>query len=299
MTLQTYCWSKEKAEKIFKKNLRHIKNTIERKIDLYKPLEFETTYPEFLEWIQQEEFKVIREIPTGFKVKTFLDDLVKNFLIERAYYALAEKYIRNRMMRKLEVSDPNDIRVLEITDFIMKEIEKDGLARLKKFEERAEFRYFLGMVITNLWYDFLREIYKAKKNLTKFDSEFESLYERPVDSPYDLIIKLQDEELKKEAAGMLPQILENLAPEEKLAIKWKYEDDLNISSISRALGKTRYKTEKLLEETEEKIRRKILLKIKADDKNCMKENEKNQPQRTHSLCSLWLKNQDGGQKDTP
>jgi len=262
MTSKAYCWNKEKAEEIFKKNLRYMKSTIERKIDLYKPLKVETAYLEFLQWLKQEEFKVIREIPPGFKVKIFLDDLIKNFLIERAYYALSEKYIRNRIMKKLEVSDPNDIRVLEITDFIMKEIEKDGLARLKKFEERAEFRYFLGMVITNLWYDFLREIYKAKKNLTKFDSEFESLYERPVDSPYDLSIKLEDEELKKKAAGILPEILEKLLPPEELVIKWKYQDDLTLSAISRALGKTRYKTEKLIEETESKIRRKILLRIK-------------------------------------
>lgn len=239
-----------------------MKNIIERKIHIYKPLKFEAAYPEFLGWLQQEEFKVIREIPPGVKVKTFLDDLVKNFLIERAYYALSEKYIRNRMMRKLEVSDPNDIRVLEITDFIMKEIEKDGLARLKKFEERADFKCFLGMVITRLWYDFLREQYKAKKNLTKFDGEFESLFDRPVDSTYDLMIKLEDEELKKEAVKILPQILEKLTPEEKLVIKWKYEDNLTISAISRALGKTRYKTEKLIEKTEEKIRRKIFMRIK-------------------------------------
>lgn len=250
------------SEEIFKKNLRHMKNTIERKIDLYKPLKVETTYPEFLQWIQDEEFKVLREIPTGFKLKTFLDDLVKNFLIERAYYALAEKYIRNRMMKKLEVSDPNDIRILEITDFIMKEIEKDGLARLKKFQERAEFKYFLGMVITNLWYDFLREHYKAKKNLTKYENEFDTLFDRPVDDPLDQIVKLEDEELKKKAAEILPYILENLALEEKMAIKWKYEDSLTISATARALGKTRFKTEKLIEETEKKIRRKILFRIK-------------------------------------
>ena len=292
MIFKTYCWSKEKAEKIFKKNLRHIKNTIEGKIDLYKPSKFETIYPEFLGWIQQEEFKVIREIPAeckskffyirkilaGFKVKPFINNLIKNFLIERTYYALSEKYIRNRMMKKLEVSDPNDIRILEITDFIMKEIEKDGLARLKKFEERAEFKYFLGMVITHLWYDFLREHYKAKKNLTKFDCEFESIFERPVNDAYDLIIKLEDEELKKEAAEILPQILENLVLEEKMVIKWIYEDNLTISATARALGKTRYKTEKLIEETEEKIRRKILLKIKDNIKICMKKNEK-KPQR--------------------
>jgi RNA polymerase sigma factor (sigma-70 family) len=259
---RAYGWSKEKAEKIFKKNLRHMKNTIERKIDLYKPLNRETTYPEFLEWIQDGEFKVIREIPAGCKVKTSLDDLVKNFLIERAYYALAERYIQRRLMKKLDISDPNDIRILEVADFIMKEIEKDGLARLKKFEERAEFKYFLGMVVTRLWYDFLREHYQTKKHLTKFDREFESMFERPAGSTYDLAIKLEDEGLKKKAAEILPQILDSLAPAEKMAIKWKYEDDLNISAISRALGKTRYKTEKLIEETEVKIRKKILLRIK-------------------------------------
>lgn len=254
--------NKEQAEKLFKDNLKHIKRTIKTKIAIYEPLEFETTYPEFLKWIQDEEFKVIREIPAGCKVKAFLDDLVKNFLIERAYYALAERYIQRRLMKKLDVSNVNDIRVLEITDFIMKEIEKDGLARLKKFEEKAEFRYFLGIVVTRLWYDFLREHYKTKKNLTRFEYEFDSLFDRPVDSPYDQIIKLENEELKKKAAEILPVILENLSPGEKLVITWKYEDDLTTSATARALGKTRYKTEKLIEATEEKIRRKILLRIK-------------------------------------
>ena len=84
MSDKAYNRSKEKAEKILKKNLRYIKNTIEGKINLYKPLKVEAAYLEFLGWLQQEEFKVIREIPPGFKLKTFLDDLIKNFLIERA-----------------------------------------------------------------------------------------------------------------------------------------------------------------------------------------------------------------------
>lgn len=276
MTDKAYCWSKEKAEKIFKKNLRHIKNTIKRKIDLYKPLKIETTYPEFLQWIQQEEFKVIREIPTGCKVKIFLirkiiagfkvkpliNNLIKNFLIERAYYALAEEHIKQRIMKKFGISDTNDIRTLEIADFVMKALEKDGLANLKKFEERTKFKYFLGTVVTYLLFDFLREHYQTKKNLTKFSPEFEELFDQPVDSPYNLITKLEDEELKKKAAAILPKILEKLVPVEKMVIKWKYEDNLTISATARALGNTRFKTEKLIKETEEKIRMEILLRIK-------------------------------------
>jgi hypothetical protein len=47
-----------------------------------------------------------------------------------------------------------------------------------------------------------------------------------------------------------------------MVIKWKYEDNLTISATARALGKTRHKTEKLIEETEAKIRRILLFRIR-------------------------------------
>jgi len=276
MSDETYRWSKKKAEKIFKNKRRYIKKTIEKKIPIYEPLDVETTYREFLSWIQDEDFEVIREIPAGckvkvffigkilvgFKVNLFLNDLIKNFLIERAYYALEEKYIKRRIMNKLGILDPNDIRVLEIVDFIMKGIEKDGLAGLKKFEERCNFKYFLGMVVTRLMYNCWREQYKTKENLEKFDRDFDALFDRPVDDPYQLMIEWEDEELKKEAAEILPQVLKTLAPEEKLVVKWKYEEDINTSAIARALGRTRHKTEKLIKETGEKIRMEILSRIR-------------------------------------
>lgn len=259
-----------RAEKIFKYKRKYIRSIMEEKIDIYEPLDVEAIYREFTEWIQAEEFKVLREIPADYKVfiigkilpvyrvKAFLNDLIKNFLIERAYYALAERLIQKRIMKRFDISDPNDIRVLEIADFIMKEIEEDNLARLKKFEERSKFKYFMGIVVTRLLFDFLRLHYKTKKNVTTFAPEFEALFERPVDSPYDLLIKLEDEEAKKKAAEILPQILENLGPEEKLAIQWKYEEGMSTSATARAFGTSRYKTEKFIEKLEYEIAKKIL-----------------------------------------
>lgn len=260
-----------RAEKIFENKRKYIRRIMEEKIDIYEPLDVEAIYREFLEWVQDKEFKVLREIPADYKVKifligkilpvyrvkAFLSDLIKNFLIERAYYALAERLIQKRIMKRFDISDPNDIRVLEIADFIMKEIEEDNLARLKKFEERSKFKYFMGIVVTHLLFDFLRLHYKTKKNVTTFAPEFEALFERPVDSPYDLLIKLEDEESKKKAAEILPQILENLEPEEKLAIEWKYEEGMSTSAIARAFGTTRYKTEKFIEKLEYEISKKI------------------------------------------
>ncbi len=261
---------KARAKKIFKNKRKHIRSIMEEKIDIYEPLDVEAIYREFMEWLQDEEFKVIREIPADYKVfiigkilpvykvKAFLNDLIKNFLIERAYYSLAERLIPKRIMKRFDISDPNDIRVLEITDFIMKELEADNLARLKKFEERSKFKYFMGIVVTHLLFDFLRLHYKTKKNVTTFAPEFEALFERPVDGPYDLLIKLEDEEAKKKAAEILPQILENLGPREKLAVQWKYKDGMSTSATARAFGTSRYKTEKFIETLEYEIAKKIL-----------------------------------------
>jgi RNA polymerase sigma factor (sigma-70 family) len=259
-----------RAEKIFKNKRNYIRSIMEEKIDIYEPLDVEAIYREFREWVQDEEFKVIREIPADYKVfiigkilpvykvKAFLNDLIKNFLIERAYYVLAERLIRKRIMKRFDISDPNDIRVLEIADFIMKELEADNLSRLKKFAERSKFKYFMGIVVTHLLFDFLRVHYKTKKNVTTFAPEFDALFERPVDGPYDLLIKFEDEGAKKKAAEILPQILENLGPEEKLAIQWKYKEGMSTSATARALGISRYKTEKFIENLEYEISKKIV-----------------------------------------
>ena len=257
--------SKEQAEKILKHHLEYIKKTIRKKIAIYEPLEFKKAYRNFMERVQTGEIKIIGDMrgnPGNSQAEVLPDDLIKNFLIEHAYYILSEKYIQRRIMNKLGILDPNDIRVLEIVDFISERIERNELARLKKFAERAKFKTFLCTVISSLLMDFWREKYKMEKQVKKYGPEFEELFDEPQNDPLQSLIHLESEESKNRAAELLPRILAKLDSEEKLAIKMKYEKGMKISAIARTLGHTRFKTEQWLKQIERRISMEISATIK-------------------------------------
>jgi RNA polymerase sigma factor (sigma-70 family) len=165
-------------------------------------------------------------------------------------------------MDKLGILDPNDIRVLEIVDFIIERIERNELARLKKFAERAKFKTFLSTVISSLLMDFWREKYKIGKQVKKYGPEFEEVFDEPQNDPLETLIHLEHEESRNRAAEFLPGILARLDVEEKLAIKMKYEKNMNISAIARTLGRTRFKTEQWLKQIERRISMEISASIK-------------------------------------
>ncbi|NIM10424.1 MAG: sigma-70 family RNA polymerase sigma factor [Candidatus Aminicenantes bacterium] len=262
MSDKAFVLSKEQAEKIFKDKQTYIKRSIRKKIAIYEPLEFKTAYQGFTKWVQNEEFNVFRNMPENCTVDVFLDELIKNFLIENAYYALSERYIQRRMMNKLGILDSNDIRLLEIVDFIIEGIERNELGRLKMFEERAKFKTFLSTVISSLLMDFWRKKYQKEKHVTKYEPEFEELFYEPQKDPLETLIHMESEETKDKAAEFLPRILDKLDAEEKLAIKMKYEKGMKISAIAKTLDRTRFKTEKFVKQIEMSISKEILSEIK-------------------------------------
>ena len=250
--------SKEHAEKIFKNYLKYIKRSIKKKIFLYEPLDFTTTYKRFIQWIQDEDFKVIREIPTDGEVENHLSDLIKHFLIENAYYALAERYIQRIILNKLGSSDPNEIRVLEIGDFIRERLEKEGLKKLKTFKEKSKFKTYLTAAVFRLLIDFWRHKNHEEEKVTKHGTEIEKSLHQPLDDPLTMLIKTEDEAFKKKTVEFLPRILDKLDFKEKLVIQLKYEKNMKISAIARTLGRTRFLTEQFIKQTERRISKKIL-----------------------------------------
>lgn len=253
---------RNQAGKIFAQYMGYFKKSIKKKIGLYDPLDFKSTFRKFIQRLQDEEFKVIREIPANCETELFLDDLLKNFLIENAYYALAEKYIQRIIMNNLGASDPNDIRILETGDIIREKLEKEGLKKLKSFQEKAKFKTFLVTAVTRLLIDSWRQRGRIEENVTKYGPEFDALFDPPVDDPLKKLIKSEDEDFKNNAAAFLPQILEQLDYKEKLAIKLKYEKDMKLSVIARTLGCTRFKAGLLIKQIEWKISRDIAAELK-------------------------------------
>lgn len=254
--------NKEQAEKVVEHNLSYIKKIIKQKIAIYDPLEFKTTFNKFILRLKEKEFLLIREIPVSSRLGTVWDNLIRDFLIENAYYLLAEKYIQKIIMNKLGFSDPNEIMVLETGDFIREKLEKEGLKRIKSFQEKAKFKTFLVTAINRLFIDFWRQKNSIEENMTKYGPDFDVLFDPPADDPLKKLIKLEDEDFNNKALVFLPLVLDRLDYKEKLVIKLKYEKDMKLSAIARTLGGTRFKAGLFVKQVEWKISRELLMELK-------------------------------------
>lgn len=237
------------AMSIGKEHVNYIKRSIKQKIGVYEPLEFKPTYKQFLQFVEAGNFKM----PVNSDVDTYLDQLIKDFLVEHAYYALEENYIQRILMSKTGTSDPNDIRLLEIGDYVRERLEKDGLKRLKGFQEKSTFKTYLTTAVIRLLYDAWRKKRSIEENVTKYGPDFDDVFEPPMEDPFSRLLKLEDDHFKRKAAAFLPKVLDTLDVNERLVIQLKYEKNMKISAIARTLDRTRFKTEQFIKRTEMKI----------------------------------------------
>lgn len=251
-------------EAIGKGDMKHIKKALKRKIAVYKPLGFEAAFNGFLRWPGAEGFKTLRELPREGDRKAYLDTLIKDFLIENAYYALAEQYLQRQVMKNSRFvnSRGNDVKVLDVVDYIRETLEKDGLKKLKKFREESGFKTFFHTLVSRLITDYWRRHRTAERNITQYEWDFEEMFNRPVDDTAAVLIHLEDEKLKGKAAASLPQVLDELDFRERLVIKLKYKKNMNTSEIARTMALSRYKAEQLIQEAEMRIKEEILSKPK-------------------------------------
>ena len=245
---------KEHIEKQFDGRRKYIERSIKRKIALYEPLELKPLYERFHEWVRENDVNV----PVNGDVETYLDGLIKDFLVESAYYALGENYIQRILMNKTGTSDPNDIRLLETGDYVRERLEKDRLKRLKGFKEKSKFKTFLTTAVIRLLYDAWRHKRSIEENVTKYGPDFDAVFDPPVEDPLNLLLKSEDDHFKRKAAAFLPRVLDTLDFKERLAIRLKYEESMKISAIARTLKRTRFKTEQFINRIERKISMELL-----------------------------------------
>lgn len=237
--------SKEQAEKIFENSRKYIKRTIKKKIAIYEPLEFETAFTGFIEWIQREEFKVIREAPADCAFENYLDNKVREFLIEKTYFHFlfdGEDLIARFV---ISISKKNAIPLplsQEIIIFVREKLEdKNKLASIKKsFKEDSKLKTYFYIITRNLVFDYGRK-YRVKVEL-KDPVDMEKI-EAPTPAPH---IKLEEREIKER--------VERLCDDEKVAFKmYYYENITNFSLIARTLKTTRHKARKILREAVDRV----------------------------------------------
>ena len=242
---------------------KYIKKAVKKRIHLYKPLELKAIYRELLKLLHDDDFKVLREIPPVGSIEGYLDDLIKNFLIERAYFALEEEqYIRRVIKNKMSNLSVNEIGYHEAVDYIIDRLEKDNLRKLKSFKEKSQFKTFMIILTNHLFIDSRRKWKIVEEKETYYGPEIEKQITANIDEPFIQLIKLEGEEAKIKAIEIIHEIMGTLKCDEKMAIKMKYEKGMSISAISKDLNLPYHKTKKFIERLEKKISEEVLSRIK-------------------------------------
>lgn len=245
MSDKTFRLSKEQAGKIFENHLKQIKRNINKRIAIYEPLEFITAYNGFVEWAQDEEYKIIREIPAGCPLESYLDDWVREFLIEKTYFhfLFEEEDLITRFV--INISNKNGIPLTltpEISIFVREKLEdKNKLEAIKRsFKEGSKLKTYFYTMTRNLVFDYGRK-YHVKVELK--DSIDMDKFKSSTPTPH---IKLEEKEIKER--------VERLGHKEKVAFKmYYYENITNFNAIAMTLKTTRHKAKKILENTVDKV----------------------------------------------
>jgi len=231
--------SKKQAREIFRDNSKLIKKTIKKKIAIYDPLEFKTVYNEFVLWIQDEEYAVLRKIPAKSRIETYLDDLVREFLIEKTYFIFLFEDRSLVTQFVIAVCSKYGIPAEFYSDieiFVRNKLEnKTKLEKIKKsFKEKSKLKTYFYTSVHFAVVDYERK-YNVKKTEPGDCNDLDKL-ESATPGPH---VKLEVKEIKER--------VRQLDYKEKIAFKmYYYENITNLSAISKTLKTTHYKAGKIL-----------------------------------------------------
>jgi RNA polymerase sigma-70 factor (ECF subfamily) len=271
--IKTVQMSKEQAAELLYKNLKFIKRTIKRKVDIYS-LNFKITFKRFVEELKANDYEIVRNIPDTGEFENHLMGLIKNFLIREAYFTKEEEDYIQKIITNVskEYKFPLSFG-LEIVNDVKEKIEEGKLKKLKKFRESSKFTTFLFRVTTNLAIDYVRKNknFNIPNEIPVPPDIIDTIYGSNL-TPEDFSIRMEEEEIKKRITELLAKKVEKLEVKEKIAFKmYYYENITNISRIARNLGITRHKADATIK----RAWNEILLEIKKEIKMFL--NEKNKP----------------------
>jgi RNA polymerase sigma factor (sigma-70 family) len=237
-----------RAEVLFYSHFNTIKHIFQSKRNIY-PVDINDMFNKFINRIQENDFRLIKDIPADKTIDSYLGTLIKDFLVEESYSVLLgqnfiAKFVRNSLIRN-RVGE--NISLDEVIIFCQDKLEKNAFQRLKKFSEMSKFTTFVYVISRNITIDYLRRHGEKKANVNKYSQEFAAIFPGDITHTEDVYIKIEEDEIKQKIADRLPELVKNLSPDERLAVKLRFEENLKISTIARTMGITRYKAQQLMD----------------------------------------------------
>jgi RNA polymerase sigma factor (sigma-70 family) len=265
-----------RAEVPFYSHFNTIIHIFESKGNIY-PVDINDMFKKFINRIQENDFKLIKEIPANEAIDSYLETLIKYFLVKESYFALLKQnYIDMAVAKGIRIKENipgENILLDEVVLFCQDELEKNDLQRLKKFRESSSFKTFLFVSILRLIYDYYRKNHKRNEYINKYSQEFASLFKDDVKQIEDVYIKIEGDEIKQKIADRLPGLIKKLSADKQLAIKLRFIKNFNISIIARTMGITRYKAQQLMDNAIKTLSREIQKMLSVHSKSDSAEEE--------------------------
>lgn len=237
--------SLEKAERLIKSSIILIERIIKGKIKSYDPLDFEMAFEGFIEWIEKNEFKIIRDFSGDCAFEEYLEGLVRNFLIEKAYFyllfedhELVERFIVD-VCKKNKIYLPS---YSEATIFVRAALENKKKLEIikKKFEEKGKLMTYFYAMIRNAVIGY-RQKYGFQQKIEADPKDLDKLKAPTISTQ----MKWESIEAKER--------VEELTDIEKIVFKFFYYYRVKIKSIAIDLKTSPYKVRKILKRAEKKV----------------------------------------------
>jgi RNA polymerase sigma factor (sigma-70 family) len=165
------------------------------------------------------------------------------------YYKSIQRLVRNK-------AHSYDFDYDEVLQYVLHHLENDDYKKIRAFKDGgpASFETFITTVVVRLIVSFYRQTKSRKNKMEKFGR---GLLTMEILGPEKSLLEMEKIRFMETALELLPAQLETLTKEEQRILKMKYLEDLKLSTISRVLHLSRFKTARLLEDAIVKLRRSL------------------------------------------
>jgi RNA polymerase sigma factor (sigma-70 family) len=165
---------------------------------------------------------------------------------EQAWETFVERYSRSILNAARRFSADYDDS-MDRYGFILEELRKDDCKRLRGYavDARSRFSTWLMVVARRLCLDYHRKLYGRDRPSSEATRESRVVRRRLVDlvaeeldpeGVGDLSRDNPERALRRtELSGALESVLTGLVPEERLLLKLRFEDDLPVTAVARAM----------------------------------------------------------------
>jgi RNA polymerase sigma factor (sigma-70 family) len=139
-------------------------------------------------------------------------------------------------------------------NFVLDKLAANDYKKIRAYRGESSFKTFITTVVARLIYTYGRKVGSREKKVGELSHD---VPDPNVRNPLEFLIEVEGERFKEKALQCLPGILKNLTKQEQRIIRMKYEWELKISTVSKTLGISRYRVERILEGAEFKIKQRL------------------------------------------